>query len=77
MQIISKPEQRTFGGLRIRVGVNIKMDIQETRYEAVDCGLRAVLGPAAASYNHGNKTTIFVKGGEFLDQLSNHKFLKQ
>jgi hypothetical protein len=30
----------------------------------------------AGSYEHGNETSGFIKGREFLDQLSDHKFLK-
>jgi hypothetical protein len=31
----------------------------------------------ANCYGHGNETSVSVKGGEFLDQLNDHKLLKE
>jgi hypothetical protein len=43
------------------------------------CGLHSSgseEGPVAGSCEHGNETSGSINGGEFLDQLSNYKLLK-
>jgi hypothetical protein len=46
----------------------------------VGCGLDSPgpgLGPVAGSCEHDNETSGSIKGGEFLDQLSDYQFLKR
>jgi hypothetical protein len=56
------PLDRRLGGLQ-----NIKVDLKYTGCEGVDWIQLAQKSPVAGSYEHGNRPSNSMKGGEFLD----------
>jgi len=52
---------------------NIRMDLTEIGWEVVDW-IR--LGPVVGFCEHGNEPSDSIKGGEFLDYMSDYQLLK-
>jgi hypothetical protein len=64
---------------RSRCENNIKIDLKEVACQGSGRILDlsgSGLGPVAGSFEHGNKPSDSIKGGEFLEQLNDYRLLK-
>jgi hypothetical protein len=68
-QILVRKGNRQFGKPRCRWKDNIKMYLKEIGWEGLDSS-GSGQGPVAGCCEHGNEPSGSIKGGEFLDQLS-------
>jgi hypothetical protein len=70
--LVRKPEgKRQLGRPRRRWEDNIRMDLAEIGWEGVDW-MRLAQEPVAGCCEHGNEPSGPIKGGEFLDYLSDY-----
>jgi hypothetical protein len=67
--------ERPLAGRKRRLEDNIKKDLRNIRYELDSTGPR--LCSVMGSCECGNEQSGYIKGGEFIDQLSGYQLLKE
>jgi hypothetical protein len=64
-------EMRPLGRRRRRLEDNIRMDLKERGWKVIDCMVQ-VKGPVSGSFEHDDKPSDSIKGGEILNQVSDY-----